>query len=338
VDGDVAVATSVEDFAPGVHHVWVWRRVGGAWVDAEPIVPLQAPQTADGAQDRVALDDGVLAIGRNDLVHVYRDDGQSWNLEAVLSFAAPGPFGRSLALEGDLLVVGRPVPGDGTVHVYRHGPSGWAAEDVLRVDDPQLFGASVAIRENEIFVGDSHDSTNGPLAGAVHRFQAGGGGWWHEQTLFGAEGAYEFGRHVAADGWWLLVEGSHEVLGAHPPVLSFFRDMQGPWLLVDTEPLPVEPQGTQSADIDLEGDLAIAGMPSVDGFAGAVASFRLQPGGVGWDAVGAVTAPQPGLGDRLGQSVALDGDRVFASAPQHDGFWSDLGHLYEAGGLPGEAW
>jgi hypothetical protein len=336
VDGDVAVATSVEDFAPGVHHIWIWRRVAGVWVQAEPLLPLQAPQTASGATDRVALDDGVLAIGRNDLVHVYRDDGQDWNLEAVLSVPTPGPFGRSLALQGEVLVVGRPAaaPAVGSAYVYRHGPSGWTLEDELHSATAQLFGVSVAIHGNEIAIGDSHDNTNGPLRGAVHQFYKVGSVWQQGPTLYGdAKTGYEFGRHVEMNAGGIVVEGSHEVLGAYPPLLSFFFPLGGLW---ETEALPVLPEGTQSADIDLEGDLLVAGLSSAANGAGAAVVYRRS--GAGWTLEGTVTAPQPGPQDKLGWSVALDGERVFATATQADGYWPDLGRLYEAGGVPGVPW
>jgi len=201
---------------------------------------------ADGS-DNSARDSGA--------VYVFRRQGDStWLEEAYLkasNLAGADPFdfngdkfGESVALWGDLLVVGAPGAdhdnpvdeGDdsgsdaGAAHVFRRQNDGtWLEEAFLRasnIDDYDQFGESVAVFDETVVVGapleDSGDATDGSSnstreAGAAYLFRRQNDGTWPEETYLKASNAGvidEFGRFVAISSDTIVVGAPREASGS----------------------------------------------------------------------------------------------------------------------------
>lgn len=155
----------------------------------------------------------------------------------MVSLEASGAdFGRSLALEEDLLVVGDPrdascaigidgeedddgCVGAGAAHVYRWSPGGWRREAYLKPSDThggQSFGGSVAVSGDTVLVG-AHRSSDCPLTspalpvclsmGAAYVFRRTEQGWVEETILTPSlrRGSDWFGQGVALRGDWAAV-------------------------------------------------------------------------------------------------------------------------------------
>lgn len=194
---------------------------------------INGPQTELGA----SLSGAVFLYGR--------DEAGSWREQAFIkanNAEAEDLFGLSVALEGELLVVGAPeedgesggvngpdgndAPGSGAVYVFRRRDEAWHQEAYLKAEFPAVadgFGRSVALDyaggASRIAVGAWHDSnsavgTNPKLrdtaasnSGAAYVFEYRDGGW--EQVSYlkpsNTDFADSFGEAIAIAGDTLVV-------------------------------------------------------------------------------------------------------------------------------------
>ena len=116
-------------------------------------------------------------------------------------------FGRSLAADGNTIVVGAPNQtvtsnGSGAVFVYVKTTAGWQLQQKLTPSDPtpqNAFGMSVAIDNDTIVVGaHAVDSASG----AAYVFVRSGNTWTQQQKLTSSENSPfdSFGLSVAVKG------------------------------------------------------------------------------------------------------------------------------------------
>jgi len=130
-------------------------------------------------------------------------------------------FGWSLAIDGDILVIGAyrndhedaepdPLQDAGTVYVFRHVAGVWTPFAMLTAPSPaanDLFGASVAVSGNTIVVGAPAADNAADGAGAAFVYRVGAGGVTHLRTLTASTAAAgdDFGAAVALEGILLAV-------------------------------------------------------------------------------------------------------------------------------------
>ncbi|GEM_PF-6936298 len=182
-------------------------------------------------------------------VHVYqRGADGNWTLDATLTAGAGEVgecFGWSLALDGDLLLVGQiaspdvaphaptnceadSVAGDseghGLVHVFRHDGNGWVAEAQLKPVDgngdgdgliDSHFGFALALSGNlaavsadhhDLGLGGSFHGDGGYHSGRVYLYRRDGAGNWSlEASLDGDAAGDHFGYAIDLQGDDLLV-------------------------------------------------------------------------------------------------------------------------------------
>jgi hypothetical protein len=238
--------------------------------------------------------------------------------------AAGDQFGSSVAISGDLAVVGAPFDATerGSVYVFRLENGVWVQEQKLMALDPDTFGhfgASVDLDGDTLIVGaPDNDFFVGRLfvedAGEADVFRrVSPGDWVHEATLQASNAAEmrEFGQSVA-------LEGDRAIVGADRafPVITdpssglayvFSRD-DSRW----TEETILTPSSGDHEDdfgatVALSGD-TIAVCASLDdnvyGNAhGTVYVFALI--GNRWKEEGALISPD---GSEIGRPIALDGE------------------------------
>ncbi len=136
---------------------------------------------------------------------------------------ASSNFGYSVAIEGDVMVVGRPrhdVPGvlstAGSAEVYEFIDGSWQRTAVLRADVPSSsaqFGNAVATDGTVILVAASFedvtvDQVEYAQAGSIYVFEKIGGTWTSTQQLTANElagGGKQFGHSMDLDGNMLVV-------------------------------------------------------------------------------------------------------------------------------------
>jgi hypothetical protein len=130
--------------------------------------------------------------------------------------AAADEFGRSVAADGPLFVVGAPgrdasasAPNSGSVYVFRRSESGLHLDELLASTFPQenaAFGSSVAVFGDAVVVGKPKRTvfllgSEFAQAGAISLFGRSDYGIWELETPFYNLGTNEaFGEAVAIDG------------------------------------------------------------------------------------------------------------------------------------------
>jgi hypothetical protein len=160
------------DAGLGAGAVYLFQRDGGTWSQNARLAADDATfHTGFGSS--VAFDGNTLAVGAPGdtdaglaagAVYLFRRDGDSWIAQGKLTAsdaAAMDLFGSSVALQGDLLVVGAGGDDDsgflgGSAYVFRRSGSEWIDQLKLIASDEAsgaFFGSSAAINGNSILIG-----------------------------------------------------------------------------------------------------------------------------------------------------------------------------------------
>lgn len=197
-------------------------------------------------------------------VYVYRRVAGVWDEEAYIKASNTGvrdEFGRAVALQNDVLVVGAPwedssaagVGGDqasndlaaaGAVYVFRRTGDVWQQEAYLKPSNPQaiaLFGWHVAFDGDVLVVGapgyvslvpDDPLNEGSPNQGAAYVFRFDGTTWVEEAMLQASNGEPldQFGFQVSVAGDYLAVSAIGEASGnggAVPDPLDNTQPMSG---------------------------------------------------------------------------------------------------------------
>lgn len=307
-------------------------------------------------------------------VYVAQYDGSStWTLVGNLVSGSPAAgdgFGHSVAINGDIAVVGEPFDdanglNAGAAHVYRRSPvkggsAGWFHEATIYGSDAGVsdrFGYAVAVCGERIVVGAPYDMPS-PRVGAAYVFEYTGGGgqkgassWTETEKLVPSDGYSGdfFGASVAIDGDRIAVGSSgDDDLGSASGAVYVYTLSGGTWIEAKGVAADGASGDNLGTGVDIHGTMVVAGAPGEDDTAinsGAVYLF---------DSVSAASlvnidrgkATSPGPASLMGSSVAIGpqqlrgrlpiggGHLVAAGAPFDDQGGTDAGaaHLFAFGG------
>lgn len=272
-----------------------------------------------------------------------RGSSNAWSLTTTLiasDAAAQDYFGDSVALEGDLVVVGAPgatgplSTSQGAVFVFRKIGTAWV--EVARLtasdgDDNDLFGASVALKGDTIVVGAPSADVGGAAdRGAAYVFRNTSGNTWTEQTkLVASNGTANnnFGWSVAT--YQSPTLGRQVLVGApgrnsNAGSAYLYRLTSNTWNQVSNL-VPFQAGAIrfgESVGLShfLSTDMAFVGSPSATsgGIACGVVSAHLRSvinGSDIWNASFQLAPSDGSNGDQFGASLAVHDDRFVAGAP-----------------------
>ncbi len=208
---------------------YVYEISGTTWVEVAKVYSPDA-----GSQDHfgqaVAIDFDTLAVGAPEedngvpgsnqgAVYVFARTGPSvWTFQQKLVASDPhadDDFGRSLALEGDRLLVGsqhdHALTDDGAMYVFERSGGAWSqAAELLAVDSAagSALGESVDL-QNDLALGSApSDSDHGSISGSAYIFRRNANGSWLQIAKALAPDAQQqnqFGSAVALVGDKLLI-------------------------------------------------------------------------------------------------------------------------------------
>ncbi len=260
-------------------------------------------------------------------VHVFRREGDAWTQIARVGtddVDVGDGFGQSLAVDGDLLVVGAPSEdeGRGAVYVFRRQGDAWAQVERFQPDALAAgngFGTAVAAANGEIVAG-------APGRASVFAFRGGiGARSTAEVRPEAAAAESRFGAALGLDGTLLLVgapgpfdlalvEG--EPRFGQGAAYVFARDGER-W--AQRAALAAPGSASFGASVLLAGGQALVGAPISDHAAGAV--FRFTPDGTGdWTAAGRFGAAEAAPQALYGYALSLAGGQLLVGAPGYQGF------------------
>ncbi len=232
ISGDVIVVGSPrdDDLGGSSGSAYIFRFDGASWNQEAKLNALDAAAN-DQFGTSVAIDGASIVIGAimdddtfssSGSAYVFTFDGAAWSQQAKLVASDPADiaqFGKSVAIDGDTVVVGAWQDDDvgfftGSAYVYTRAGALWMQEQKLVADDPaefRWFGKSVAISADAILVGTYGDRGNDlSESGGVYFFRKVGPTW----VLQGNPNASD---PAANDqfGWTVAISGDVALVGSH---------------------------------------------------------------------------------------------------------------------------
>lgn len=363
MSGQVAVvgARLDDDLGADAGAVYVYRRDALAWNEEQKLTALDAAP-ADGFGDAVAVDGDLILVGAPDDEHnslttagsayVFRWDGGTWSevQKLIASDALAGDeFGTSVAIDGDVLVIGAArVDGGGSdsgaAYVFRwNGVDGWDEEQKLTPFDPGQFdnyGTSVAVSGDTIVVGSPNDDDDGSGSGSAYIYRWDSGSWVLDQTsalplgkLTASDAAAgdHFGRSVSVRGNDLLIGAFRDDdAGADAGSVYHFEWDSAKW--VEQQEFYASDAGTGDyfgQSVSLGTGYAVVGAYRHDEIADNAGSAYVYRDAGAWIEDSELTASDAALSDRFGYSVAIsDGFAIVGARADDHGDYVDAGSAY----------
>ena len=254
--------------------------------------------------------------------------------------SANDQFGRSVAIDGETLVVGS--PGLGIVYVYERNAGGTGQWDLVAelTAEGEAFGTSVAINRDTIVVGaPAAGDIGGPGQGAVYLFERSFdrlNTWNSVGKLSAEDSAIEdaapeggFGTSVALTSDTLAVGApslSGGTFGREGAVHVFERRAAEPtgWRRIARLIVPdADPEDGFGTSVEVSGNTIVAGALNSDvgnnADQGAAYVFERSADDPDvWSLPTKLTAVDGAANDSFGTSVAVEGERVSVGAPQAD--------------------
>jgi len=329
---------------------YLFERDGSSWSEAA-ILKASNPGADDEFGWSVAIDGTVAVVGAPGedgeldagpiaagAAYVFERTASGWDEVAILraSDAAPGDqFGFSVAVSGDVLVVGAPLEDGGgadltqagAAYVFRRGGSGWDEEAILRAADLQEFaefGYSVGISGDYAIAGAPYRDASDFDEGAAYLFEYDGSGWNQEPRLEAsdAQQSDQFGYSVSISGANAIVGahfedgGTGDPLSAAGAAYAFSRGPSG-WSEADIlRASDAAPMNYFGRAVSVYGDFAVVGAHGPASFAGAAYFFSRD--GFTWTAESILDASDAAADDVFGWSVAIGPDAAVFGAPENE--------------------
>ncbi len=289
IEGDVALVTrsvvTIEDPSTGV--VYVYRRGSdGSWTgDALLSFPPMPSYNAFGESlvvrgDTIFVGDprGCVITGPGcshvGAIHVYSFDGSTWNLDQRMTPSEGGNglgFGRSVAIDGDRMVVGVNGQGQMKVYVLHYDGDQWNEEQILEapISDPvQLYGRAVDISEDRVIVGGLQASSSTLFTGVVFIYQRDPAtGFWDVEEVLTPPDTTEqirFGSSVALGPNVALIGAERDgTAGDHAGAAYLFEFDDAAWTMSDKwVPDNLQPWDAFGDSVKIDGDNYLVAAPS----------------------------------------------------------------------------
>jgi FG-GAP repeat len=266
-------------------------------------------------------------------------------------------FGHSLAIDGDVLVVGAPGPtglmGQGVVYLYqRDGTGNWqfikelVARDGRKNDD---FGHAVAISGNTVVVGAPFDyfprKRDQGSAYVFERDMGGANNWGQVKKLAASDGAANnlFGLSVAISGTTVVIGSPYNDFGgnaAQGSVYLYERDQGGSNKWGEAKHLLASDGAVGDFfghSIAIDGNTVAVGAydDDIGGKSNQGSAYlyeRDQGGSSNWGQVKKLVASDGAVNDEFGVSIAISGNVVVVGAHFDDigsHMWQGSAYLYE---------
>ena len=339
LDGDTALIgadrESVSGIVPGV--VYVKVRSGPNWlaqarlVASDPVnevhfgysVALQgdtaligAPRDADGGE-------------RTGSVYVFTRSAGVWSQVAKLKApdgTAGDWFGRSVALGGNVALIGAPYDDgstgtfySGSAYVFTGSGASWTFLQKLEEAGPDewhRFGGAVALSGTTALIAAEAAWGIGDHTGAAYVFTKSGGAWHEQAKLFASDGSFNhrFGWSIALDGDRALI-GQLENHTPHGPGSAYLFERSGTsWSQVQ-KLVPSDGDGGDQFGhaVALEGDTAMVGAANKFGGGGPDGgAYVFHRQGASWNEMEKLDVTTDQV---FGFSLVIDGHRALIGDP-----------------------
>lgn len=302
----------------------------GLVCSAPPVTQSAQLTGYDYFGESLAIDVDTLVVGSSRAntsrgrANVYVRSGGTWTHQVQLEDAAGHSydyFGRSVALDGDTIVVGAPYAYStyytdaGAAYVYVRSGTTWSLQSKIDPNNAQ-FGTKVAISgDTALISGNYSDSTQ--TIGRVWVYVRSGAQWNQQAVLTASDGALNnrFGKALAIQGdtaiigAWSADTGAGSMAGK----AYVFTRSGGTW--TEAAKLTGSKSGYATyfgSALALDGDTALIGEPGYDvvpsdAYEDGAAYVFKKVGGT-WTESKFLTTSKTNQAGYFGSAVALDGD------------------------------
>lgn len=298
--------------------------------------------------------------------YVYQWNGTGWVEEAKLVASDPQQkdlFGVSVAIEGDMIVIGSFYDDDmgshsGSAYIFRKVAGSWVEEAKLIAPDGiegDIFGFSVAVSGNVIVAGAPAIGEPTPRSGKAYLYRQSESGWRLEATLISnaPEAGDGFGYSVDVENATILVGAPFaDAVSVDSGAVHAFQLNAGVWT-----------QGARLTATDGTRKDYFGSNVSVSGTAAVVSGWRAGKGGSGaayvlgwngstWTEEAKLMAGKGGSSTSTIQSVTINGDTIVVGTPlaqgvargtgsvvvygRSTGGWAELTRINAADGKDGD--
>jgi hypothetical protein len=255
--------------------------------------------------------------------------------------AANDNFGSTVAIAGDIAIVGAPADdvvttiapftnvNQGSAYVFVRSGQSWVFQQQLMAADGaanDAFGCSVALSGEMAIIGASGHSVGGNAnQGAAYVFTRSGTAWTQQQQLVAPDGAASdnFGCSVAISGETALVGANQDGIGANANQGSAYVFVRSGASWTQQQQLLASDGAANDRfgwGVALSGETALVGANHhvVATKADQGAAYVFTRSGAVWTQQQQLTAADGAAGDRFGYAVALAGESVIVGAPFDD--------------------
>ena len=356
VQGDYAIvgAEGQRQSEPGA--AYIYKRTGDVW-EQQIRIDATDGEAGDRFGSAVAISNTHVIIGAwNDdeargAAYVFIKSGTAWIQQAklVASDGEPGDhFGRSVAIDGDLAVVGAWQDDNargsaaGATYVYTLNAGNWQQSTKLIALDGQQgdrFGSAVTLGGGRVMVGAANGGFFGE--GAAYIFSSTGSVWNQDAKLFAAVAGLSDGF-----GTTLAIDGATAVVGAplhdndsfiDEGAAYVFEEENGQWVERTKLTASTGTSGFEyGSSVDIVGGEIVVGARGADNQQGALFINAKTVGG--WIEQTVLTAADGAPGDAFGSAMAFTGIDIIVGAPEQANVnGGDAGAVYLFN-RNGEAW
>lgn len=369
IDGDVAIvgANGDRDMGMDAGAAFIWERSGDIWVERQKI-HAWAGAPGDHVGLRVGIDGEFAIVSAHyddeafldaGAAYVFYRQGDSWvPFQKLIASDAQkrDSFGVSVAIDGDVIVVGAEREDDGgtsagAVYVFRLEGTEWVEEAKLLASNPQPraeLGRAVGVSGDVIVAGahlEDHE-TAGVDAGVVYVWRYDGTAWVPEARLTSDDGESDdrFGRRLSISGDAFAVGTHRDDDAGNQSGSAYVIRWDGISWAQEAKLTPADHESNDffGFDVSIDADTVLVGSRYDDeepaGFnSGSAYVFTFD--GASWIERAKLIASDGAWRDHFGGSVCVadGGSRVFVTAPTEDagGFAAGAVYSYD---LPAAGW
>ncbi len=267
--------------------------------------------------------------------YVFVQTGGVWKQEAKL-IAEDGregdQFGRAVALQGDMIVVGAPLASlgegvtfEGAAYVFARVDGVWSQQQKIVAFDASpddRFGESISIDGERMIVGSWRDDFGTRQdQGSAYIYSREGGSWGFSAKLVAPDGAAfdEFGQNVTIKGGLALVGAwmDDNAGNSNQGSVHVFSEAGADWFHVAKLIAADGASGDRFGfAVALGRDVALVGAPfnDVEGSADQGAVYAFRRSGAEWTQSQKIVASDGIADDRYGFSVAMERDSAVVGA------------------------
>ncbi|MCY4576905.1 MAG: peptidoglycan-binding protein [Candidatus Kaiserbacteria bacterium] len=348
-DGVLAVGTRGE-----TSHIYIKEKEGAALRSSailreQHIKKLGSTRKSVAVQDKMTVlvgdpgSDHVAMSGG--AVQVYKRAADQWTVRSIVAPKDLKPyeaFGRTLAVEGNILAVGASrLDNSGAVYIYTNTNGVWGNPFRVIPDDTapdQEFGHSITVSNGRVAVGAPGDRFS--RSGAVYVYTKTGNAWSVEKIVPQKRRLNaHFGNEVVLYDGVLFVgamrdDQSGDTLNSGAVYLYIKEG--GAWQLAQKLTPQANDTGAEfGTAIGRSGNMLAIGAPRSNfgrKKSGAVYLYKQARKGALWSFERAIAPTGLQNGDRFGASIAFDGLHIFAGAYGDDEQEKNTGAVYSYAG------